>query len=132
MRKGVKCLIRVALLPMLPVGLVQAQTMPQPSRGPISPPGPMSAPSKDPAAGPDSSDQVDPGHSSVVARLSHRGRLLSVLRFGVTRPAVIHAELISGGRSREGAPNTTDFTDQPMVRMTGTVTMVINAEFLKG
>lgn len=60
---------------------------------------------------------------------------------GVTRPVVINAELVGVGRSMEGAStigftgtmlvDTSQFTQQPMARMVGTVTVVLDAEFLK-
>lgn len=61
---------------------------------------------------------------------------------GVTKPAVIHAEFVGAGRSMEGAPtvgftgtmivNWADFTTQPMARMIGNVTVMLDAEFVKG
>lgn len=217
MRKGIKRWIGVASPPLLLAGLVHAQTVPLPSGGPMPPAGAMAVASKDPAAASEGAYHVDLEHSSVVARVSHRGVSFSVLRFGVregalrwnpanpsaialdvtvdtkpyyapiayklppegpqflnvakfpeakfvstairaegegraaidgqltlmgvTKPAVIHAELVGAGRSMEGAPtigftgtmivNWADFTEQPMARMAGKVTMILDAEFLK-
>ncbi len=60
---------------------------------------------------------------------------------GVTRPVVINAEFVGAGRSMEGAStigftgtmlvDTSQFTQGQMARMVGTVTVVLDAEFLK-
>ncbi|WP_353228714.1 YceI family protein [Novosphingobium sp.] len=60
---------------------------------------------------------------------------------GVTRPVVIDAELVGAGRSMNGtanigftgtmAVNWAEFSDQPMARMAGKVTLMLDAEFLK-
>jgi polyisoprenoid-binding protein YceI len=60
---------------------------------------------------------------------------------GVTRPAVIDAELVGVGRSMEGANtigftgkmivNAADFTDEMMARMVGKPTIILDAEFIK-
>ena len=209
MLKGIKFYIGAGFLPLLVAGPGHAQTMP--------PPGAMAPVSKDPAAAPEGVYHVDLEHSSVVARVPHRGMSFSVLRFGVregalrwnpanpsaialdvtvdakpyfapivyklspdgpqflnvakfpdakfvstavrvkdggravidgrltlmgvTRPAVIEAELVGVGRSMEGAPdigftgtmvlNWADFTEQPMARMVGKVTVILDAEFNK-
>lgn len=209
MQKGFKRFVVTALLPLCAAGMVHAQTMP--------PPGAMAPASKDPAAAPEGAYHVDLEHSSVVARVSHRGMSFSVLRFGVrqgvlrwnpvnpsaialdvtvdakpfyapitykmlpegpqflnvakfpeakfvstavhvkpggravidgqltlmgvTRPAVIEAELVGAGRSMGGTPNVgftgtmevnwAEFTDLPIARMVGKVTVILDAEFLK-
>jgi polyisoprenoid-binding protein YceI len=61
---------------------------------------------------------------------------------GVTKPAVIEAELVGVGRSMKGAPTVgftgkmtvkaADFTDKQMARMVGTATIILDAEFIKG
>lgn len=71
-------------------------------------------------------------------RATIEGRLTLM---GVTKPAVINAELVGVGRSMEGAStigftgtmivDTSQFTQQPMARMVGTVTVVLDVEFLK-
>jgi polyisoprenoid-binding protein YceI len=60
---------------------------------------------------------------------------------GVTRPAVIEAELVGAGRSMAGDANIgftgsmtvnwPEFTDQPAARMFGKVAVMLDAEFLK-
>ena len=60
---------------------------------------------------------------------------------GVTRPVTIDAELVGVGHSMEGAPtvgftgamhiDTADFTDKPMARMVGKLTVILDAEFIK-
>lgn len=60
---------------------------------------------------------------------------------GVTKPAVIDAELVGIGRSMEGATtvgftgkmivNAADFTDKMMARMVGKATIILDAEFIK-
>ena len=60
---------------------------------------------------------------------------------GVTKPVAIEAELVGIGRSMEGAQtigftgtmivNAADFTDKMMARMVGTVTIILDAEFIK-
>lgn len=77
--------------------------------------------------------RVKPGNCATV-----EGRLTLM---GVTRPVLINAEFVGAGRSMEGAStigftgtmvvDTSQFTQQPMARMVGTVTVVLDAEFLK-
>jgi len=60
---------------------------------------------------------------------------------GVTRPARIDAELVGVGRSMEGAPtigftgtmtiDTAEFTQLPMAKMVGKLTLILDAEFVK-
>jgi polyisoprenoid-binding protein YceI len=60
---------------------------------------------------------------------------------GVTKPAVINAELVGIGRSMKGAPtvgftgtmtvNWADFTEMPIARMIGKATVILDAEFMK-
>ena len=60
---------------------------------------------------------------------------------GVTKPAVIEADMVGAGRSMAGeanigftgtmAINWADFSDQPMARMAGKVMVMLDAEFLK-
>ncbi len=78
-------------------------------------------------------------HAEAGGRATVAGELTLM---GVTRPAVIHAEFVGAGRSLEGAPtigftgtmivNWADFTTQPMARMIGNVTVMLDAEFVKG
>jgi polyisoprenoid-binding protein YceI len=177
----------------------------------------MAPASKDPSGAPVGNYNIDPEHSSIIARVSHRGMSFNVLRFGVrqaalrwdpakpsaigldvtvdakpfyapvvytippegpqslnaakfpeakfvstsvrqtgggkaiiegqltlmgvTKPAVINAELVGVGRSMEGAPtvgftgtmilNWSDFTNLPMARMIGKITVILDAEFQK-
>jgi polyisoprenoid-binding protein YceI len=177
----------------------------------------MTPASKDPSGAPVGIYTIDRAHSSVIARVSHRGMSFNVLRFGVrqaalrwnpanpsaigldvtvdakpfyapvvytippegpqslnadkfpeakfvstsvrqtgagkaiiegqltlmgvTKPAVINAELVGVGRSMEGAPtvgftgtmtiNWSDFTNLPMARMIGRITVILDAEFQK-
>lgn len=83
MRKAMRSWIGVAAVPFLLAGLVQAQDRPPPppKGAPLS--GPMAPASKDPAAAPAGTYHVDLEHSSVVARVLHRGLSYNVLRFGV-------------------------------------------------
>ena len=60
---------------------------------------------------------------------------------GVTRPAVINAELVGAGRSMEGVPTVgftgvmmdtwSEFTDAPLARMVGKIPVILDAEFQK-
>ena len=60
---------------------------------------------------------------------------------GVTKPAVIMAEMVGAGRAMTGEPNIgftgtmaitwADFSSQPMAKMAGKVTLMLDAEFLK-
>jgi polyisoprenoid-binding protein YceI len=60
---------------------------------------------------------------------------------GVTKPAVIEAEMVGAGKSMAGvanigftgtmAVNWSEFSDQPMARMAGKVSLMLDAEFLK-
>jgi polyisoprenoid-binding protein YceI len=215
MRKMSNYWIGAASLSLLVAGTVHAQTPPPPAGGP---PRLMVPASKDPAVAPPGAYRIDLEHSSVVARVSHRGMSFNVLRFGVrsgvlrwnaanpsaialdvtvdakphyapiiytippegpqsldaakypdtrfvstsvkvegkgratiqgqltlmgvTKPAVINAELVGVGKSMEGAPtigftgsmtvDAADFTDkQPMAKMVGKVTIILDAEFMK-
>ena len=80
MRKNINRLIGVSASALLLVGIVHAQSAPQP---PMAAPVAMAPPSKDPAAAPAGNYKIDLEHSSVVARVSHRGMSYNVLRFGV-------------------------------------------------
>ena len=80
MRKNINRLIGVSASALLLVGIVHAQSAPQP---PMAAPVTMAPPSKDPAAAPAGNYKIDLEHSSVVARVSHRGMSYNVLRFGV-------------------------------------------------
>lgn len=217
MRNGLKGLVSVALLPLGLAGTVSAQNAPPPPGFAAPPPGAMAPASKDPNAAPAGNYTIDLEHSSVVARVPHRGLSFNVLRFGVrqaalrwnpakpaaigldvtldakpyyapivytitpegpqslnaakfpdakfvstavrqtgggkavidgqltlmgvTKPAVINAELVGVGRSLTGAPtvgftgamviNWSDFTDLPIARMVGKVTVILDAEFQK-
>jgi polyisoprenoid-binding protein YceI len=61
---------------------------------------------------------------------------------GVTKAAVINAELVGVGRSMKGVPtigftgtmvvNWADFTDLPIAKMIGNATVILDAEFTKG
>ncbi|WP_218847409.1 YceI family protein [Sphingomonas sp. R3G8C] len=209
-------LIAMAAIPAGIAGFVHAQGAP--ATAPMPPAVAMAPASKDPAAAPAGRYNVDLEHSSVVARVLHRGMSYNVLRFGVrqgtlqwdpanagaialdvtvdakpfyapivykippesaqslnvaaypearfvsrsvrqttpghalidgdltlmgvTKPATIEAELVGVGRSMEGAPtagftgsmviDTTQFTQTQMSRMVGKVTVVLDAEFIKG
>jgi polyisoprenoid-binding protein YceI len=218
MRNGLEGWAAVALLPIVLTGTVHAQNAPAPPAGfAPPPPGAMAPASKDPNAAPAGNYKIDLEHSSVVARVSHRGMSFNVLRFGVrqadlrwnpakpstigldvtidakpfyapivytippegpqslnaakfpdarfvstavrqtgdgkaviegqltlmgvTKPAVINAELVGVGRSMEGAPtvgftgtmivNWSDFTQLPIARMIGKITVILDAEFQK-
>ena len=209
--------IAAASLTLVVAGVVQAQGTP-PGTAPAGVPAAMMAPAtKDPAAAPEGTYRIDLEHSSVDARVSHRGMSYNVVRFGVregtmhwnpadpaaialdvtvdakpyyapivykippesaqslnvakfpearfvstavhvkdggratidgqltlmgvTKPVAIEAELVGIGRSMEGAPtagftgtmaiNWGDFTAQPMARMIGKVTVVLDAEFIR-
>jgi polyisoprenoid-binding protein YceI len=217
MRNSLEGWAAVALLPLILAGTVHAQNPPPQPGGSPPPPGAMAPASKDPNAAPAGNYKIDLEHSSVVARVSHRGMSFNVLRFGVrqaalrwnpvkpsaigldvtvdakpfyapivytippegpqslnaakfpdakfvstavrqtgggkaiiegqltlmgvTKPAVINAELVGVGRSMEGAPtvgftgtmtvNWSDFTQLPIARMIGKITVILDAEFQK-
>lgn len=82
MRNGIKRWIVVAALPVCVGGLVHAQNTP-PAGMAMPPAGVMAPASKDPAAAPAGNYALDLEHSSVVARVLHRGMSYNVLRFGV-------------------------------------------------
>ena len=77
MRDAMKVLIGAAAVASCLAGPGQTQ---QPPRAPVNP---MAPASKDPAAAPAGAYRLDLEHSSVVARVSHRGLSYNVLRFGV-------------------------------------------------
>lgn len=83
MRKRISLFVGIAASPMSVVGLVQAQTMPQPPGGATPPVAVMAPASKNPAAAAAGTYRLDLEHSSVVARVPHRGMSFNVLRFGV-------------------------------------------------
>jgi len=98
----------------------------------------MAPASKDPSAAPAGTYHVDLEHASAVARVLHRGISYSVLRFGVrdgtllwnpAKPSAITLAVI--GFTGKMVIDTSQFTQQPMARMVGTVTVILNAEFLK-
>ena len=74
----------------------------------------------------------DAGHAVIAGQLT---------LMGVTKPAVIEADMVGAGRSMAGeanigftgtmAINWADFSDQPMARMAGKVMVMLDAEFLK-
>jgi polyisoprenoid-binding protein YceI len=81
--------VGAALAPLLIAGIVHAQSAPAPGALPSAPPpGAMAPASKDPAAAPTGAYKIDLEHSSVVARVSHRGMSFNVLRFGVREGAL--------------------------------------------
>jgi len=73
--------VGAALAPLLIAGIVHAQSAPPSGAAPA--PGAMAPASKDPAAAPTGAYKIDLEHSSVVARVPHRGMSFNVLRFGV-------------------------------------------------
>jgi polyisoprenoid-binding protein YceI len=211
MRSAIKFLAGAAAMTLGFAGLVHAQQQP------AAPAGPMAPPSKDPAAAPAGTYHADLEHTSVIARVLHRGLSYSVIRFGVregslrwnaakpsdialdvtvdakpyyapivykilpegpqslnvakypdarfvstsvrptgnghavidgkltlmgvTKPARIDAQLVGIGRSMEGAStigftgtmavDTADFTQAPMSKMVGKLTLILDAEFAK-
>lgn len=74
----------------------------------------------------------DKGHALIEGQLT---------LMGVTKPAVIEAEMVGAGRAMTGEANIgftgsmmvnwAEFSDQPMARMAGKVTVMLDAEFLK-
>lgn len=80
MRKNINRLIGVSVSALLLVGIVHAQSA---SQTPVAAPAAMAPASKDPAAAPAGNYKIDLEHSSVVARVPHRGMSYNVLRFGV-------------------------------------------------
>ena len=74
----------------------------------------------------------DKTHATVEGRLT---------LMGVTKPVTINAQFVGAGRSMEGNQvvgftgnmivNWGDFADQPMARMIGDVTVLLDAEFIK-
>ena len=83
MRKRARLGLCVAASAMGIAGLVHAQNPPQ-APSVLAPTAAMMAPaSKDPAKAPQGNYRIDLEHSSVVARVLHRGLSFNVLRFGV-------------------------------------------------
>ncbi len=77
-----------ALLSLCTAGMVHAQGTPPPS-GMAGMPAAMMAPaSKDPTTAPAGEYHADLEHTSVVARVSHRGMSFNVVRFGVREGAM--------------------------------------------
>ena len=135
MRKAMRSWIGVAAVPLCLAGFAQAQDRPPAGR---PQPGLMAPASKDPSAAPAGTYHVDLEHASAVARVLHRGISYSVLRFGVrdgtlvwnpARPSAITLAVI--GFTGKMVIDTSQFTQQPMARMVGTFTVVLDAEFLK-
>lgn len=216
MRKLIGVGVILAMSSLGAASLLHAQaTMPPP--GSMPSPALMAPASKDPQKAPQGTYQLDLEHSSVVARVPHRGMSFNVLRFGVregvlqwdpakpsainlvvtvdtkpyyapivytippegpqsldvaqfpdakfrstsvrsigkgraviegqltlmgvTKPATINAELVGVGKSMKGAPtvgftgsmaiDTADFTQKPMARMVGKLTVILDAEFIR-
>ena len=123
MRRAMRSWIGVAAVPLCLAGFAQAQDRPPAGR---PQPGPMAPASKDPSAAPAGTYHVDLEHASAVARVLHRGISYSVLRFGVR-----DGTLAVIGFTGKMVIDTSQFTQQPMARMVGTVTVILNAEFLK-
>ena len=123
MRRAMRSWIGVAAVPLCLAGFAQAQDRPPAGR---PQPGPMAPASKDPSAAPAGTYHVDLEHASAVARVLHRGISYSVLRFGVR-----DGTLAVIGFTGKMVIDTSQFTQQPMARMVGTVTVVLDAEFLK-
>jgi len=123
MRRAMRSWIGVAAMPVCLAGFAQAQDRPPAGR---PQPGPMAPASKDPSAAPAGTYHVDLEHASAVARVLHRGILYSVLRLGVR-----DGTLAAIGFTGKMVIDTSEFTQQPMARMVGTVTVVLDAEFLK-
>ena len=123
MRRAMRSWIGVAAVPLCLAGFAQAQDRPPAGR---PQPGPMAPASKDPSAAPAGTYHVDLEHASAVARVLHRGISYSVLRLGVR-----DGTLAAIGFTGKMVIDTSEFTQQPMARMVGTVTVVLDAEFLK-
>ena len=123
MRRAMRSWIGVAAMPLCLAGFAQAQDRPPAGR---PQPGLMAPASKDPSAAPAGTYHVDLEHASAVARVLHRGISYSVLRFGVR-----DGTLAVIGFTGKMVIDTSEFTQQPMARMVGTVTVVLDAEFLK-
>ena len=123
MRRAMRSWIGVAAVPLCLAGFAQAQDRPPAGR---PQPGPMAPASKDPSAAPAGTYHVDLEHASAVARVLHRGISYSVLRFGVR-----DGTLAVIGFTGKMVIDTSQFTQQPMARMVGTVTVVLDAEFMK-
>jgi polyisoprenoid-binding protein YceI len=81
---------------------------------------------------------------SAAVRPNGAGRALisgQLTLMGVTRPVTINAELVGVGKSMEGAPTigftgsmvveTAQFTQRPMAKMVGKVTVILDAEFIR-
>lgn len=83
MQKNITRWIGAACAPLLLAGMVHAQSAPQPSAGSPPPPGAMAPATQNPADAPEGVYKIDLEHSSVVARVPHRGMSFNVLRFGV-------------------------------------------------
>jgi polyisoprenoid-binding protein YceI len=88
MRNVTKGRAAAALLSLILAGTVYAQSLPTPSGGMPPPPGAMAPANKDPNAAPAGNYRIDLLHSSVVARVPHRGMSFNVLRFGVRQAAL--------------------------------------------
>ena len=123
MRRAMRSWIGVAAMPVCLAGFAQAQDRPPAGR---PQPGLMAPASKDPSAAPAGTYHVDLEHASAVARVLHRGISYSVLRFGVR-----DGTLAVIGFTGKMVIDTSQFTQQPMARMVGTVTVVLDAEFMK-
>ena len=123
MRRAMRSWIGVAAVPLCLAGFAQAQDRPPAGR---PQPGPMAPASKDPSAAPAGTYHVDLEHASAVARVLHRGISYSVLRFGVR-----DGTLAVIGFTGKMVIDTSQFTQQPMARMVGTVAVVLDAEFVK-
>jgi len=123
MRRAMRSWIGVAAVPLCLAGFAQAQDRPPAGR---PQPGPIAPASKDPSAAPAGTYHVDLEHASAVARVLHRGISYSVLRFGVR-----DGTLAVIGFTGKMVIDTSQFTQQPMARMVGTVTVVLDAEFMK-
>ena len=123
MRRAMRSWIGVAAVPLCLAGFAQAQDRPPAGR---PQPGPMAPASKDPSAAPAGTYHVDLEHASAVARVLHRGISYSVLRLGVR-----DGTLAAIGFTGKMVIDTSQFTQQPMARMVGTVAVVLDAEFVK-
>ena len=85
MQKKIIGWMSVASASLLVAGIVQAQSTPKPPAGMAPPPGAMAPATKNPADAPEGAYAIDLEHSSVVARVPHRGMSFNVLRFGVRK-----------------------------------------------
>lgn len=88
MRMVFKCWIGIASLFLVGGGIIHAQSLPPGSAGPTASTGVSVPASKDPNDAPEGAYVIDLDHSSVVARVLHRGLSYNVVRFGVSEGAL--------------------------------------------